>query len=86
MWNWDCKCDRGRQRPEPGSVSERVCLHAGGGVWELQDLSLERGNCSLRLSILHSQEILVVREGSSFIYLASISEYPLCARGWLSGG
>ena len=55
-------------------------------MWELQDLSLERGNCRLQLSILHSQEILVVREGGSFIYLASISEYPLCARGWLSGG
>lgn len=51
---------------------------------ELQDLSLERVIADLELSILHSQEILVVREGGSSIYLASISEYPLCARGWLA--
>ena len=84
-WNWDCNWDRGRQRPESGSVSEWVCLYAGGGVRELQDLSLERDNCRLRLSILHSQEILAVREGGSSIYLANISEYLLCSRDWLSG-
>lgn len=51
-WWWCVElglCDRGRQRPEPGSMREYV--QAGGGVRGLQGLSLERGNCRLCLSI-----------------------------------